>query len=110
MRLQVAENSSSPRLRKKVQVQGGTPMAERGVLEVRRSEWRGARGTHPEDGSPQMGLFSSLSGVQEDLLQALGVPRLAEGEHQEEARLSRLQILGHDGAGVHQGLAAAQES
>ena len=40
----------SPRLLKKVQMQGGTPKAERGVLEVRRSERRGGP-------TPQMGLF-----------------------------------------------------
>jgi len=31
-------------------MQGGTPKAERGVLEVRRSEWRGGP-------TPQMGVF-----------------------------------------------------
>ena len=40
-------------LLKKVQMQGGRPKAERGVLEVRRSECR-AKPT------PQMGLFSGL--------------------------------------------------
>jgi len=40
----------TPRLLKKVQMQGGAPQAERGVLEVRRSERRGAT-------TPQMGLF-----------------------------------------------------
>jgi hypothetical protein len=45
-----AEKPFSPRLLKKVQMQGGTPEPERGVLEVRRSEWRGGP-------TPQMGLF-----------------------------------------------------
>jgi len=44
------KNPFFPRLLKKVQMQGGTPKAERGVLEVRRSEWQGAP-------TPQMGLF-----------------------------------------------------
>ena len=44
------KNSVLPRLLKKVQMQGGTPKPERGVLEVRRSEWRGGP-------TPQMGLF-----------------------------------------------------
>jgi len=35
-------NSFSPRLLKKVQIQGAAPQAERGVLEVRRSECQGA--------------------------------------------------------------------
>jgi len=43
-------SSLSPRLLKKVQMQGGSPEAERGVLEVRRSERRGGP-------TPQMGLF-----------------------------------------------------
>jgi hypothetical protein len=46
----LVENRLSPRLLKKVQMQGGTPKAERGVLEVRRSEWRGGP-------TQQMGLF-----------------------------------------------------
>jgi hypothetical protein len=44
------KNSFSIRLLKKVQLQGGLPEAERGVLEVRRSERRGKP-------TPQMGLF-----------------------------------------------------
>ena len=43
-------SSLSPRLLKKVQMQGGSPEAERGVLEVRRSECRGKP-------TPQVGLF-----------------------------------------------------
>jgi len=43
-------NSFEPRLLKKVQMQGGVLKPERGVLEVRRSEWQGAT-------TPQMGLF-----------------------------------------------------
>jgi hypothetical protein len=39
-----------PRQLKKNQMQGGGPMPERGVLEVRRSERQGAP-------TPQMGLF-----------------------------------------------------
>jgi hypothetical protein len=54
------KNTLSLRLLKKAQMQGGGPTAERGVLEVRRSECRGERGTQPKAGSPQMGLFSSL--------------------------------------------------
>jgi hypothetical protein len=44
------KNSFSLRLLKKAQMQGGTPEAERGVLEVRRSECRGGS-------TLQMGLF-----------------------------------------------------
>jgi hypothetical protein len=44
------KNSVLLRLLKKVQLQGGTLKPERGVLEVRRSEWQGAP-------TPQMGLF-----------------------------------------------------
>jgi hypothetical protein len=43
-------NPFSPRLLKKVQMQGGDPKAERGVLEVRRSECQG-------EATPQMSLF-----------------------------------------------------
>jgi len=46
-------NPFSPRLLKKVQMQGGEPKAERGVLEVRRSECQG-------EATPQMSFFSSL--------------------------------------------------
>jgi hypothetical protein len=35
----VLKNPFSPRLLKKIQMQGGTLKPERGVLEVRRSEW-----------------------------------------------------------------------
>jgi hypothetical protein len=51
-----------PRL-KKVQIQGGKrwaghpPKVGQGVLQLRRSERPSARGTRPEDGSQQMGLF-----------------------------------------------------
>ena len=58
-------------------MQGGGQRAERGVLQVRRSERPRARGTHPEDGSPQMGLFSSLL-VAED--PAVDLHRLAMDE------------------------------
>jgi hypothetical protein len=44
------KSSLSARPLKKVQLQGAAPQAERGVLEVRRSEYRGAA-------TPQMGLF-----------------------------------------------------
>jgi NAD(P)-dependent dehydrogenase (short-subunit alcohol dehydrogenase family) len=44
------KDSLSRRLLKKIQMQGGAPQAERGVLEVRRSECRGGP-------TPQMGLF-----------------------------------------------------
>jgi hypothetical protein len=36
---------------------GYPPQVGPGVLEVRRSEWQGARGTRPQDGPQQMGLF-----------------------------------------------------
>ena len=59
-----SEDHAFARLLKKVRLLGGTthptdghPGAERGVLQVRRSERASARGTRPEDGSPQMGLF-----------------------------------------------------
>ena len=42
--------SLSRRLLKKVQMQGGALMPERGVLHVRRNEWHGGP-------TPQMGLF-----------------------------------------------------
>jgi ATP-dependent exoDNAse (exonuclease V) beta subunit len=64
------EDSLSSRLLKKVEMQGGTPKAgyppelgpgvsgsARPEPVEGRSEWRGGRGTHPEDGSLQMGLF-----------------------------------------------------
>ena len=44
------ENPLSPRLLKKVQMQGGKRWVERGVLQVRRSE-------HPSAPTQQMGLF-----------------------------------------------------
>ncbi len=50
------------RLLKKVQMQGGALRAERGVAALRRSERQGGRGTHPKDGSPQMGLFQQPKG------------------------------------------------
>jgi hypothetical protein len=43
----------SPRLLKKIQMQGGVPKAERDVLEVCRSERRGTS-------TPQVGLFSAV--------------------------------------------------
>jgi len=46
----ILNNSSSPRLLKMVQMQGGARWAERGVLRVRRSEC-------PSEPTPQMGLF-----------------------------------------------------
>ena len=39
--IRLLKNPISPRLLKKVQLQGGAPQAERDVLEVRRSECRG---------------------------------------------------------------------
>ena len=50
------KNTLSLRLLKKVQMQGGTPKPERGVLEVRRSEWRGGP-------TLQMGLFQQPAPV-----------------------------------------------
>jgi hypothetical protein len=50
---EMREYSPRHRLLKKVQMQGGLPEVERGVLKVRRSEHRGKP-------TPQMGLFSNL--------------------------------------------------
>jgi superfamily I DNA/RNA helicase len=50
-----SEESHPSRLPKKIQMQGGTPQSERGVLEVRRSEWRGGP-------TQQMGLFRQPGG------------------------------------------------
>jgi hypothetical protein len=52
-----------PRLLKRVQMPSGArwvghpPQVGQGVLQVRRNERPSRRGTRPEDGSPQMGLF-----------------------------------------------------
>jgi hypothetical protein len=58
------------RLLKKVQMPGGTrwagypPKVGPGVLQVRRNECPSVRGTHPQDGSPQMGPFQQpVTGV-----------------------------------------------
>jgi hypothetical protein len=51
------------RLLKKVQMQGGAGCEARGVL-IRTSQRRAsAGGTHPEDGSQQMGLFEQPAGL-----------------------------------------------
>src|SRR4030042_2882101 len=64
-------NAPFPRPLKKVQIQDGTPQPgvpsaagsrreihpARGEPVEPRSEWRGGRGTRPQDGSPQVGLF-----------------------------------------------------
>ena len=52
------KNQHVPRLLKKAQMQGGTPQAERGVLDVRRSECRGGP-------TQQMGLFQQPDTPQE---------------------------------------------
>ena len=58
------KNPLSPRLLKKVQMQGGAPCTHppgwvqvRGVLSSYVAAPRERGGTHPKDGSPQMGLF-----------------------------------------------------
>jgi hypothetical protein len=40
----------------------GLPGAERGLIQVRRSERQSTRGARPQDGSPQMGLFQQTEG------------------------------------------------
>ena len=50
----------SPRLLKKVQMQGGGRCEVRGVLGPYAAAPRERGGTRPQDGSRQMGLFSSL--------------------------------------------------
>jgi hypothetical protein len=61
------KNPLLPRLLKKVQMPGGArwagypPKVGQGVHWVRRNECPSKRGTRPEDGSPQMGLFQQPS-------------------------------------------------